>query len=83
MSMLTERLQVLIGVDQRERLERLAAQRKTSVATLVREAIDLAYPSASPRRAEAFEAILDAAPMPVGTPDELRAEIDELRAGRH
>ena len=40
MSMLTERLQVLISPAQRRRLEAEAQRRGSSVATLVREAID-------------------------------------------
>jgi predicted DNA-binding protein len=38
--MLSERLQVLVSREQRERLEAEAARRGTSVATVVREAID-------------------------------------------
>ncbi len=82
MSMLKERLQVLIDTDQRQRLERHARDRGTSVATLVREAIDLAYPSNAVRRREAADRILAAEPMEVPSVDELRAELDELR-GRH
>lgn len=83
MSMLSERLQVLIDRQQRERLERLAAERQTSVATLVRDAIDLAYPAHRDRRQAALQVVLDAEPMDVGSPEELRAELDEVRAGGH
>ncbi|MHB8619000.1 MAG: hypothetical protein ACYDAG_05395 [Chloroflexota bacterium] len=41
--MLTERLQVLISTDQRRRLEGEAKRRGTSVATLIREAVDAQY----------------------------------------
>jgi hypothetical protein len=75
MSMKTERLQVLIEVQQRERLEREAAARGASVATLVREAIDIAFPASGSRRAAA-DAILDAAPMAVPEADEFRIELD-------
>ena len=40
MSMLTERLQILISPEQRRRLEAEAKRRGSSVATVVREAID-------------------------------------------
>lgn len=79
MSMLTERLQVLIGAEQRERLEREATARGTSVATLVREAIDRSFPPGHDRRATAARAILDAEPMDVPDVDALKSELDELR----
>jgi hypothetical protein len=80
--MFSERLQVLIGAEQRQRLEREAADRGTSVATLVREAIDLRFPPSLPRRREAADAILDAVPMEVPDVDDLRRELDDLRGRR-
>jgi predicted transcriptional regulator len=58
MSMLTERLQILISPAQRRRLETEARLRGRSVAAIVREAIDasLGVPTREERRA-AFEAI--------------------------
>lgn len=82
MSMLKERLQVLIDTEQRERLDREAAARGISVATLVRNAIDLAYPPSHDRRAAAAASILDAEPMEVPPLPELLAELEQLR-GRH
>ncbi len=82
MSMLSERLQVLIGAEQRERLEAEAKARGTSVAVLVREAIDLAFPATTRRRADAAAMILDADPMQVPPVDELLDELDELRSAR-
>lgn len=82
MSMLKERLQVLIGTEQRERLEREAAARGTSVATLVREAIDRSFPPGHDRRQAAADAILDAEPMDVPDVAQLIDELDELRS-RH
>lgn len=82
MSMLTDRLQVLIERAQRERLEIEAAQRGTSVATLVREAIDLTFPPSLPRRRSAAAAILDSEPMPAPDLDELHRELDALRGRR-
>ena len=83
MLMKTERLQVLIDAEQRARLERAAAARRVSVATLVRDAIDLAYPPQRDRRAALAADILAAAPMEV--PEDaaaLREELDEIREGR-
>jgi hypothetical protein len=77
MSLNTEPLKVLIERDQAERLEGEAAARGTSVAALVREAIDLAFPASGSRRAAAG-AILSAAPMDVPDVDELRLELDRV-----
>lgn len=82
MCMLHRRLQVLIDDDRYDRLAVRAAERGTSIATLVREAVDLAFPRLDPNRAAAAESILAAAPMPVPEPAELRAELEELRARR-
>jgi hypothetical protein len=43
--MLSERLQILVSPEQRRRLEAEAKRRGTSVATLVREAVDARYGS--------------------------------------
>ncbi len=78
--MKSERLQVLIEPEQRERLERAAVARGTSVAVLVREAIDLAYPAAAATRRAAADRLLAAEPMAV--PDDvadLLAELDAVR----
>ena len=81
MSMKTERLQVLIDAAQRERLERTAAARGVSVASLVRTAIDVVYPSESELRALAAREILEVEQMEVPDPDALRSELDDLRRG--
>lgn len=77
--MFTERLQVLISPDQRRRLEAEAERRRTSVASVVREAIDttLAGPTREERR-RAVEAIkaMKGKYLPV---EELEAIIDEER----
>jgi hypothetical protein len=82
MSMLSSRLQILIEVDQRDRLEREARERGTSVATLVREAIDLAFPSASVERRAAARLILDAEPVPVPDLETFIEELDAVRSRR-
>jgi predicted DNA-binding protein len=77
--MLTHRLQILIDDERYERVRALARQRGTSVATVIREALDRGLPATQQRRAAAARRILDAAPMETG---DLLAELDELR-GRH
>jgi predicted DNA-binding protein len=79
MRMLTHRLQILIDDERYERVRALARQRGTSVATVIREALDRGLPATQQRRAAAARRILDAAPMEVG---DLLPELDELR-GRH
>jgi hypothetical protein len=77
--MLTHRLQILIDDERYERVRALARQRGTSVATVIREALDRGLPATQRRRAAAARRILDAAPMEVS---DLLTELDELR-GRH
>jgi hypothetical protein len=83
MLMKSERLQVLIEREQRERLEREAAARGTSVALLVREAIDQAFPPEGGTRAAAAAGLLAAEPMAVPKRvKDLVAELHELRERR-
>jgi predicted DNA-binding protein len=77
--MLTHRLQILIDDERYERVRALARQRGTSVATVIREALDRGLPATQQRRAAAARRILDAAPIETG---DLLSELDELR-GRH
>jgi predicted DNA-binding protein len=79
MCMLTHCLQILIDDERYERVRALARQRGTSVASVIREALDRGLPATQQRRAAAARRILDAAPMEAG---DLLAELDELR-GRH
>jgi len=82
MCMLDRRLQILLDEERYRRLHDAAQARGVSVATIVREAIDNGLTSSRARRANAGARILAADDMPVGDPDELRAELDELRARR-
>lgn len=82
MSMLTRRLQVLIDEERHRRLEAEAARRRVSVAVLVREALDAAFPTTAEERRASGDRVLAAKPMPVPDVDELRAELDDLRARR-
>jgi len=78
----SRRLQILVDEDQYRRLEAVAAQRKVSVAVVVREALDDKLPSGPDARRRAMEVILSAPPMPVGSPEELRQELEALRGRR-
>ncbi|MGH3669859.1 MAG: ribbon-helix-helix protein, CopG family [Pseudonocardiaceae bacterium] len=78
MSMLTRRLQILLDEDRYARLERLARRRGASVATIVREAIDAAFPADGPDRAEAARRVLDADPIPVSDWPLIKDEIDRM-----
>jgi len=82
MSMLDRRLQVLIDEDRLHRLEREAVRRQVPVAVLVREAIDERFPGDADKRRAALQALLDAEPMAVPQPDQLRDELDEMRSRR-
>jgi hypothetical protein len=80
--MLDRRFQILLDEERYERLEAAARDRKVSVAAVIREAIDRAFPQASPKKARAAERILSAPDMPVPEPADLRRELEELRARR-
>lgn len=74
MRMFSERTQVLLTREQRERLERLAAREGRSVGSVIREAIE-SYTTTGPRsRAEAAEAII-AMDLPVAEWEDMKAEI--------
>lgn len=79
MRMLTRRLQILLDDDRYERLEARARARGTSIATLVREAIDSRYPAVDDEaRHQAFLRLMAAEPVPVpDDPRDLKREILE------
>ena len=63
---MSRRLQVLLDDDRMRRLDERAQAQGRSVASLVRDAIDIAYPGDdAERRREAARRLLAAAPMPV------------------
>lgn len=72
--MFSERTQVLLTKEQRSRLERIAADRQTSMGAVIREAID-SY--ATPRRKSRREALarLTALGAPVADWETMKAEI--------
>lgn len=81
MHMLTRRLQVLIDEGRYARLSAEAARTNLSVGEVVRRALDRALPSTEEERERAFEMILNAPQIEVPDPEELRAELDEIRSG--
>jgi hypothetical protein len=76
------RLQLLLDEERYRRVAGIAHQRGTSVAAVIREAIDRGLPSPARRRAAAARRILDASPMEVPDVPELLIELDELRNRR-
>lgn len=79
---LDRRLQLLLDEERYQRVAAIAQQRGSSVAAVIREAIDRGLPSADRRRAAAGRLLLDAEPMPVPAVGDLVSELDELRARR-
>jgi hypothetical protein len=78
---LDRRLQILLDEGRYRRLAAAARERNTSVAAVIRDAIDDALPDDRERKREAAAAILAAEPVPVPeTVEELKAELDELRS---
>jgi hypothetical protein len=81
MHMLSRRLQILLDDERYDRLSQRAAAEGTSIAMLVRDAIDASYPAVDPEREAAFQAIRDAEPMSLpADPADLKREILETRS---
>ncbi|HEV8571816.1 MAG TPA: ribbon-helix-helix protein, CopG family [Actinomycetota bacterium] len=81
--MLDRRLQILLDEDRYRRLQAEAKRRRTSVAQVVREAIDKALPADLARKRAALKEILEAEPMPVPEdPRDLKREIEEAHERR-
>lgn len=76
------RLQLLLDEDRYRRVAALARHRGTSVAAVIREAIDRGLPSEDRRREKAAKRILGAEPMEVTETADLLIELDELRGRR-
>lgn len=81
MCMLDRRVQILLDEDRYRRLEAEAQRRRSSVASIVREAIDLLLPADRAEKMAAGRRILEAEPMPLPDPEELKRELDEIRGG--
>lgn len=73
-----KRVQFLLDEDRYSRLEQQAARRGASVATLMREAIDTAFPLDGPSRSEAASRLLNAEPIPVIDWAIMKTEIDSM-----
>jgi hypothetical protein len=81
MHMLDRRLQILLDEPRYRRVSAAARERKTSVAAVIRDAIDQALPADLEDKRAAWEELKRAEPMPVPeTVEELRAERDEIRS---
>lgn len=76
------RLQLLLDEDRYRKVADVARQRGTSVASVIRDAIDRGLPSPDRRRASAARRVLAAEPMPVPEVAELIAELSDLRGRR-
>lgn len=76
------RLQLLLDEDRYQRVAHLAGARGTSVASVIREAIDTGLPRDDARRTRAAAALLGAEEMPVPEVADLLTELDELRGRR-
>ena len=76
------RLQLLLDEDRYARVASLARQRGTSVAAVIREAIDRGLPSPDRRRSAAARLVLEAEPAEVPDVPDLLVELDELRGRR-
>jgi hypothetical protein len=72
--MLDRRLQILIDERRYRRLQAEARERKTSIAAVIRDAIDQKFPAGSSKRTGAARAVLGAGLMSVPSVEELREE---------
>ena len=79
MHMFTERLQILISLEQRRRWEAEASRRGTSIAGLIREAVDRDLGVLHEERDEAVDAIRAMRGRSL-SPSELERVIEEERA---
>jgi hypothetical protein len=77
--MYERRLQILLDEGRYRRVAGEARSRGVSVAAVIREAIDQAYPAGSAKRSRAAERVLSAPDMPVPDPRGLLAELEDLR----
>ena len=82
MCMFERRLQILIDEPRYRRLAAAARERRQSVSSVIREAIDVAFPADLAKKRAAWEEIKKAKPMDVPeTVEELKAELEELHSG--
>jgi hypothetical protein len=75
------RLHLLLDEARYRRVAAAARRRETSVAAVIREAIDTALPDDADKKRAAADALLAAEPVPVPeTVEELKAEIEAAHA---
>lgn len=80
MRMYSERLQILVSKEQRRRLEREAKRRGASVASVIRDAVDVELGGVSRTdRLRAAEEIAAMRATPYLPPEQLERAIDEAR----
>jgi hypothetical protein len=80
MRMYTERLQILVSKEQRRRLEREAKRRNSSVASVIRDAVEAELGGTSRQdRLEAAAAISRLKAAPYIVPEEMEREIATAR----
>lgn len=72
---MTRRLQILVDDERYARLEAEAERRGSSVAAVVRQAIDVSLSDEVTLRRLAADRLLDAAPAPVGEWDEVKGQL--------
>ena len=77
---MSRRLQLLLDEERYQRVAAAAAEQRVSVATVIRDAIDASLPASAPARRAAGALLLRAQPADVPEPEELRRELDDLRA---
>jgi hypothetical protein len=80
MLMLERRLQILLDEGRYRRIAAAARARKTSVAAVVRDAIDQALPADLEKKRAAWEELKKAEPIPLpDTVEELKRELRDTR----
>ena len=78
--MFDQRLQIPLSLEQRRRLEEEARRRKTSVARLVREAIDARFGIVTQaEREQALREIRKMSALPFLSPEEINRLVEEER----
>ncbi len=77
MALLTRRLQVLLDDERFDQLEQLAQRRKTTVAALVRAALDRTLAEQGMAHDQAADRFLNRPPVDFGPWEGLKTELDE------
>ncbi len=74
-----KRVQILLEPAQHTALEREARRRATSVAALVREAVDRRYAAEQGMRDRAYETLVTGAPLPVTDWPAMEKQLEDAR----